>query len=70
MLASVRNIPFLIWDETTDELVPIAGVLKQVEKFDSLGYRYEFDQFQAGEHLTLAINDEYAARRRFLGTET
>src|SRR4029077_9537043 len=24
MLASVRNIPFLIWDERTDELVPIA----------------------------------------------
>ncbi len=29
-LASVRNVPFLIWDETTDELVPIAGVLEQV----------------------------------------
>ena len=25
MLGSVRNVPFLIWDETTDELVPIAG---------------------------------------------
>ena len=31
MLGSVRNVPFLIWDETTDELVPIAGVLEQVE---------------------------------------
>ncbi len=70
MLGSVRNVPFLIWDETTDELVPIAGVLKQVEKFDSLGYRYEFDQFQAGEHLTLAINDEFAPAAAFLGTET
>ncbi len=70
MLASVRNVPFLIWDETTDELVPIAGVLKQVEKFDTLGYRYEFDQFQAGEHLTLAINDEFAPAAAFLGTAT
>ncbi len=70
MLGSVRNVPFLIWDETTDELVPIAGVLKQVEKFDSLGYRYEFDQFQAGEHLTLAINDEFQPAANFLGTET
>ena len=25
MLASVRNIPFLIWDGTEDELVPVAG---------------------------------------------
>jgi hypothetical protein len=70
MLGSVRNIPFLIWDETTDELVPIAGVLKQIETFDELGYRYEFDQFQAGDHLTLAINDEYAPAAAFLGTET
>jgi hypothetical protein len=69
MLASVRNVPFLIWDETTDELVPIAGVLEQVAKFDALGYRYEFDQFQAGEHLTLAINDEYAPAAAFLGTD-
>ncbi len=70
MLGSVRNVPFLIWDETTDELVPIAGVLKQIEKLDSLGYRYEFDQFQAGEHLTLSLNDEYAPAAAFLGTET
>jgi hypothetical protein len=70
MLGSVRNVPFLIWDETTDELVPIAGVLEQVKAFDDLGYRYEFDQFQAGEHLTLAINDEYAPAAAFLGTET
>jgi hypothetical protein len=69
MLASVRNIPFLIWDETTDELVPIAGVLEQVKTFDSLGYRYQFDDFQAGEHLTLAINDEFQPAAEFLGTE-
>jgi hypothetical protein len=70
MLASVRNIPFLIWDQRTDELVPIAGVLEQVNTFDSLGYRYEFDQFQAGDHLTLAINDEYSPAAAFLGTDT
>jgi hypothetical protein len=70
MLGSVRNVPFLIWNETTDELVPIAGVLEQVKTFDELGYRYEFDQFQAGEHLTLAINDEYAPAAAFLGTAT
>ena len=69
MLGSVRNVPFLIWNETTDELVPIAGVLEQVKTLDELGYRYEFDQFQAGEHLTLALNDEYAPAAAFLGTE-
>ncbi len=70
MLASVRNVPFLIWDETSDELVPITGVLEQVKAFDELGYRYEFDQFLAGDHLTLALNDEYAPAAAFLGTET
>jgi hypothetical protein len=70
MLGSVRNVPFLIWDETTDELVPIAGVLEQVKTFDELGYRYEFDQFQAGDHLTLALNDEFAPAAAFLGSET
>jgi hypothetical protein len=69
MLGSVRNVPFLIWDETADELVPIAGVLDQIETFDNLGYRYEFDQYQAGEHLTLALNDEYAPAAAFLGTD-
>jgi hypothetical protein len=70
MLSSARNVPFLIWDETTDELVPIAGVLEQVNTFDALGYRYEFDQFQAGDHLTLSIYDEYAPAAAFLGTDT
>jgi pimeloyl-ACP methyl ester carboxylesterase len=70
MLASVRNIPFLIWDEKTDELVPIAGVKMQVKKFDELNYRYEFDEFQAGDHLTLAINDEFAPAAAFLGNTT
>jgi hypothetical protein len=70
MLGSVRNIPFLIWDQTSDELVPIAGVLDQVNTFDSLGYRYEFDEYDLGEHLTLAINDEFAPAAAFLGTDT
>jgi hypothetical protein len=70
MLGSVRNVPFLIWDETADELVPISGVLEQVSAFDALGYRYAFDQFDAGEHLTLALNDEYAPAAAFLGTDT
>ena len=50
--------------------MPISGVLEQVGTFDSLGYRYEFDQFQAGDHLTLAINDEYSPAAAFLGTDT
>jgi hypothetical protein len=67
-LASVRNIPFLIWVQATDELVPIAGTEAQARTFDSLGYRYEFDIFNAGEHVTLATNDQFQPAADFLGT--
>jgi hypothetical protein len=69
MLPSVRNIPFLIWAATTDELVPVVGTESQARKFDDLGYRYEFDLFQPADHLTLAANDQYAPAAAFLGTD-
>ncbi len=68
-LGSVRNIPFLIWNEASDELVPYAGVVAQVNQLRALGYRYEFDTFTVGEHLTLAINDQFAPAADFLGTD-
>jgi hypothetical protein len=68
MLDSLRNIPFLIWVEATDELVPIAGTTKQSQGFDALGYRYEFDVFTPGDHLGLAINDQFQPAADFLGT--
>ena len=68
MLASVRNVPFLIWDGALDELVPVAGAVAQAQTFDDLGYRYAFDLFAAADHLALAANDEYAPAAKFLGT--
>jgi predicted esterase len=67
MLASVRQIPFLIWDGATDELVPIAGPTAQAQTFDDLGYRYIFDVFP-GDHFALAGNDSYQPVADFLGT--
>jgi hypothetical protein len=68
MLPSVRNIPFLIWNAVSDELVPYPGPKLQAQTFDDLGYRYEFDSFAPADHLTLAINDEYQPAADFLGT--
>ncbi len=68
-LASVRNIPFLIWNEASDELVPYSGVVAQVNQLRTLGYRYEFDTFTVGEHLTLAIDDQFQPAADFLGTD-
>jgi predicted esterase len=66
-LASVRNVPFLIWDAVQDELVPYPGPVQQAQGFDDLGYRYEFDSFAPAEHLTLAVHDQYAPAAAFLG---
>ena len=66
-LASVRHIPFLIWDASADELVPLAGAQQQADGFDALGYRYEFDVFSPAEHLTLAVHDQFAPAAAFLG---
>jgi hypothetical protein len=68
MLPSVRNIPFLIWNGTADELVPVAGPVAQAKTFDDLGYRYRFDLFTATDHFQLAVNDQYAPAATFLGT--
>ena len=68
MLASVRNIPFLIWNGSQDELVPVAGATAQAQTFDDLGYRYTFDLFTNADHFALAVNDQYAPAADFLGT--
>jgi hypothetical protein len=68
MLASVRHIPFLIWDGALDELVPIAGPTAQAQTFDDLGYRYAFDVFPGADHFALAANDSFQPAADFLGT--
>jgi len=67
MVESLRNVPFMMWVETTDELVPYPGTLAQARRFDALGYRYVFRSYLAGDHLALAINDEYQPAADFLG---
>jgi hypothetical protein len=67
MVASLRNVPVLMWNASNDELVPQSSYLPTAQALDSNGYRYELDVFTA-EHLTLAINDQYAPAAAFLGT--
>lgn len=69
-LASLRNIPFLIWVASSDEIVPTPGTITNARQMDSLGYRYEYDAFAPAEHLTLAINDQFAPAATFLDDAT
>src|SRR4051794_31159607 len=67
MLASVRHVPFLIWDGTEDELVPVRGAVKQAQTFDDLDYRYVFDLFTNADPFARATNDQSAPAAKFLG---
>lgn len=69
MLASFRNLPIVMWNMHTDELVPFVGTEYQAHQgFDALGLRYEFWVFAPGEHLTLSINDQFQPMADWLGT--
>ncbi|MDX6651637.1 MAG: hypothetical protein QOJ38_418 [Solirubrobacterales bacterium] len=67
-LASLRNIPILMWNGASDELVNPAFYLPDVNALDQLAYRYESDIFVPGEHLSLAINDQFKPAADFLGS--
>jgi hypothetical protein len=84
VLASLRNIPVLMWNNSADELVPATDYGPTANKLDSLGYRYELDVFQPcpttfnpqkcqplfPNHLELAVNDQYAPAAAFLDSAT
>jgi predicted esterase len=78
VLASLRNVPVLMWNNDGDELANDALFTAAAGKLDSLGYRYELDAFTPcanpgcsplfPNHLQLAVNDQYAPAAEFLGT--
>jgi hypothetical protein len=70
MIPTLRNIPVLMWNGLTDELVNPALYLPTANMLDQLGYRYELDVYEPGEHNSLAINDEFDPAASFLGTAT
>ena len=77
VLASLRNVPVLMWNNHGDELVNNTGFQETADALDALGYRYELDAFQPcanpacsplfPNHLQLAINDWFAPAADFLG---
>jgi hypothetical protein len=67
MLPSLRHIPFLIWNGSIDELVPISGAAVHAQRFDDLGLRYVWDVFVPADHFALATKDQYEPAAAFLG---
>lgn len=67
LLPGLRNVPLMMWVQAADELVPYTGTKAQAERMDALGYRYRFDTYTSGEHLTLALHDQFEGSAAFLG---
>jgi pimeloyl-ACP methyl ester carboxylesterase len=67
LLPGLRNVPIMMWVQAADELVPYTGTSAQAQSLDALGYRYRFDTYTSGEHLTLARHDQYQGSADFLG---
>src|SRR5438270_10068591 len=78
VLASMRNLPVLMWNNSADELVNVTDYTQTAMRLANLGYRYELDVYQPcasplcsalfPNHLELAINDQFAPAARFLDT--
>ena len=82
VIASLRNIPVLMWNNSGDELVNPALFEPTANALDKDGYRYELDVYEPcpaspnpqlcsplfPDHLELAVNDWYAPAASFLGT--
>lgn len=80
VLASMRNLPVLMWNVSADELANASFYTQTAAKLSSLGYRYQLDVYQPcanllcsplfPNHLMLAINDQFAPAAAFLGSAT
>ena len=80
VLASLRNLPVLMWNNAADELVGPALYTQTADKLANLGYRYELDVYRPcasklcsplfPNHLELAVNDQFAPAAAFLGPAT
>jgi hypothetical protein len=67
-IENARNLPYVMFNGSNDELVPIPGVTRQAARFAELGYRYRHYIFEGYEHYTFAIADEWVEGARYLSS--
>jgi pimeloyl-ACP methyl ester carboxylesterase len=66
LLENVRHVPWSIYHGAADELVPVSGVTRQVERLVQLGYRHRYYLFPAQEHYGPPITDEWAEGAHYM----
>ncbi|MEX2393344.1 MAG: prolyl oligopeptidase family serine peptidase, partial [Actinomycetota bacterium] len=68
IIENARNVPYVIYHGTDDELVPSPSVVRMALRFTELGYRNRLYLFPGYEHYTHAIVDEWVAAARYLNS--
>jgi pimeloyl-ACP methyl ester carboxylesterase len=68
LVGNARWLPFVIEQGAADELVPVAGVVQQVQLFDAAGERYRFELYPAEDHLVNATQDGFRSEYRAIGS--
>ncbi|MGJ8670877.1 MAG: alpha/beta hydrolase-fold protein, partial [Oceanococcus sp.] len=58
-LDSLRNLPISIKHGSNDELVPITGVIHQVNRMAELGLEFRFDLYPGEGHLFFPFTDDW-----------
>ncbi|MGH2692462.1 MAG: prolyl oligopeptidase family serine peptidase, partial [Actinomycetota bacterium] len=70
LVENARNLPYVAFNGSNDELVPISGTTRQALRFAELGYRYRQYIFPGYEHYMFAIMDEWVEGARYLSSFT
>ncbi|MGH2735876.1 MAG: prolyl oligopeptidase family serine peptidase [Actinomycetota bacterium] len=66
LLDNLRHVPLAVFQAAADELVPVSGVTRQVERLVQLGYRHRYYLFPNYEHYSHPIIDEWAEGARYM----
>ena len=66
IIENARNVPYVIFQGTDDELVWVTGVTRMALRFDELGYRNRLYLLLGQEHYSPFIVDEWSDAERYL----
>ena len=66
LLENSLHVPYAILHGTSDELVPVSGVLRQHERLMELGYRHRMYTYPGYEHYSHPAVDQWAEAASYL----
>ncbi len=61
------NLPFEVNQGNADELVPVSGVVHQMDDFKAAGNPYRFYHHVSDDHLSFILNDVWTHTKAWLG---